>query len=123
GRAEGEIRACSSDHQGKGRVRQIDHRHACRRRPSECRTRVATIDLDSRQKRFTRYLENRRAWARQARADLKLPMHFCVARGTTFKLDENEAIEFAGFAEAISAVERSHDFVVVDTAGTDNYLT
>ncbi len=85
--------------------------------------RVAAIDLDSRQKSFTHYVENRRAWARHTRTELKLPMHFCVARGTTLKLDENEAIEFAGFAEAIAAVERSHDFVVVDTAGADNYLT
>jgi chromosome partitioning protein len=52
-----------------------------------------------------------------------VPTHFCVARGSTLRLDENEAIEFAGFAEAVGAVERSHDFVVVDTAGTDNYLT
>ena len=85
--------------------------------------RVATIDLDSRQKSFTRYIDNRRAWARHARLNLKLPVHFCVARGTTLKLDENESIEFAGFAEAVSAVERSHDFVVVDTPGTDSYLT
>ena len=85
--------------------------------------RVATIDLDSRQKSFTRYIDNRRAWARQARLNLKLPVHFCVARGTTLKLDENESIEFAGFAEAVSAVERSHDFIVVDTPGTDSYLT
>jgi chromosome partitioning protein len=85
--------------------------------------RVATIDLDSRQKSFTRYVDNRRAWARHARLNLKLPVHFCVARGTTLKLDENESIEFAGFAEAVSAVERSHDFVVVDTPGTDSYLT
>jgi chromosome partitioning protein len=85
--------------------------------------RVATIDLDSRQKSFTRYIDNRRAWARHARLNLKLPVHFCVARGTTLKLDENETIEFAGFAEAVSAVERSHDFIVVDTPGTDSYLT
>lgn len=85
--------------------------------------RVATIDLDSRQKSFTRYIDNRRAWARHARLNLKLPVHLCVARGTTLKLDENESIEFAGFAEAVSAVERSHDFVVVDTPGTDSYLT
>jgi chromosome partitioning protein len=85
--------------------------------------RVATIDLDSRQKSFTRYIDNRRAWARHARLNLKLPVHFCVARGTTLKLDENESIEFAGFAEAVSAVERSHDFIVVDTPGTDSYLT
>jgi chromosome partitioning protein len=85
--------------------------------------RVATIDLDSRQRSLTRYLENRRAWARHAHLDLKVPMHFCVARGSALKLDENEAIEFAGFAEAVGAVEQSHDFVVVDTPGTDSYLT
>src|SRR5262245_53610797 len=57
--------------------------------------RVATIDLDSRQKSFTHYIENRRAWAKHARIDLKVPVHFCVARGAKLKLDENEAIEFA----------------------------
>src|SRR5262249_10567793 len=31
--------------------------------------------------------------------------------------------EFEGFAEAISAVEKTHDFVVVDTPGADSYLT
>jgi len=84
--------------------------------------RVATIDLDSRQKSFTHYLDNRRGWARHARIDLKVPVHFCVAQGATLKLDENEAIEFASFAEAIGAVEQSHDFVVVDTPGNDTYL-
>jgi chromosome partitioning protein len=85
--------------------------------------RVATIDLDSRQKSFTHYIENRRAWAKRARLKLTLPVHFCVTRGTTLKLDENEAIEFTGFADAVSSVERSHDFIVVDTPGTDSYLT
>jgi chromosome partitioning protein len=41
--------------------------------------RVATIDLDSRPRSLTRYMENRRAWASHARIDLKVPMHFCVA--------------------------------------------
>jgi chromosome partitioning protein len=85
--------------------------------------RVATIDLDSRQKSFTHYIENRRAWARHARIDLKVPVHFCVTKGATLRLEENEAIEFASFAEAVGAVEQSHDFVVVDTPGTDSYLT
>jgi chromosome partitioning protein len=85
--------------------------------------RVATIDLDSRQKSFTHYVENRRDWAKRAGVDLKVPAHFCVARGATLKLDENEQIEFSGFAEAVTAVERTHDFVVVDTPGTDSYLT
>jgi chromosome partitioning protein len=46
-----------------------------------------------------------------------------VTRGEGLRLDENEATEFAGFANAITAVEHSHDFVVVDTPGIDSYLT
>jgi chromosome partitioning protein len=84
--------------------------------------RVATIDLDARQKSFTHYLDNRRNWSKRARLDLRLPSHVCVARGSTLKLDENESIEFSGFAEAVTAVEATHDFVVVDTPGTDSYL-
>jgi chromosome partitioning protein len=85
--------------------------------------RVATIDLDSRQKSFTRYIDNRRRWSKRAGLDLKVPLHFCVARGSTLRLDENDAVEFAGFADAVSSVEATHDFVVIDTPGTDSYLT
>ena len=84
--------------------------------------RVATIDLDSRQKTFTNYVGNRRAWARRARIELELPTHYHVRRGEGVRVDENESTEFAGFAEAVSAAERSHDFVVIDTPATDSYL-
>src|ERR1700758_525873 len=84
--------------------------------------RVATIDLDSRQRSFTHYIENRRAWARHAKIVLEIPEHHCVARGEGLKVDENEALEFSGFAEAITAVEHTHDFVVIDTPGSDSYL-
>jgi chromosome partitioning protein len=85
--------------------------------------RVATIDLDSRQRTFTRYVENRRAWARRAKLDLGLPEHYCIARGEGAKVNDNEAVEFSGFAEAIAATEHTHDFIVVDTPGSDSYLT
>ena len=84
--------------------------------------RVATIDLDSRQKSFTHYVENRRDWAERARIRLEMPVHFCVARGFGLRLDEIEAQEFSAFAEAVSAVENSHDFIVIDTPGNDSYL-
>jgi chromosome partitioning protein len=84
--------------------------------------RVATIDLDSRQKTLTKYVENRRAWARRGRIDLELPTHYHVRRGEGVRVDENESTEFAGFAEAVTAAEHSHDFVVIDTPATDSYL-
>jgi len=84
--------------------------------------RVATIDLDSRQKSLTHYVENRRLWSRRAKLDLKIPTHYCVARVEGIRTDENEAAEFSGFAEAISSIEHTHDFVVIDTPGVDTYL-
>jgi chromosome partitioning protein len=85
--------------------------------------RVATIDLDSRQKTFTHYVENRHGWAKRCGGRLKVPMHFCVSSGSTRKLDENEAIEFTRFSDALASVERAYDFLVIDTPGTDNHLT
>jgi len=84
--------------------------------------RVATIDLDSRQKSFTHYIENRRDWAARTGIKLQVPLHYCVARGFGMRLDEVEEQEFSAFAEAVSAVEQSHDFVVIDTPGSDSYM-
>jgi chromosome partitioning protein len=85
--------------------------------------RVATIDLDLRQRSLTHYIENRRAWAKHSGSALTLPVHYAVPRGSTQKLDDNEAIEFTGFVDALTAVEQTHDFIVVDTAGSDSHLT
>ena len=84
--------------------------------------RVATIDLDSRQKSFTHYIENRRAWADRARLKLEQPTHFVVSRAEGNSVEANEAEEFNSFARTISAIEHTHDVVVIDTPGHDSYL-
>jgi chromosome partitioning protein len=84
--------------------------------------RVATIDLDSRQKSLTHYVEHRRAWSERAALSLEIPTHYHVARAEGSKVEDNEAFEFSAFAEAITAVEHAHDFVVIDTPATDSYL-
>jgi len=84
--------------------------------------RVATIDLDSRQKSLTHYIEHRRAWAERTGIKLKVPTHYSIIRAAGANVDENEATEFACFAEAITAVEHCHDFVVIDTPASDSYL-
>jgi chromosome partitioning protein len=84
--------------------------------------RVATIDLDSRQRSFTRYVENRRDWGERARVKLVLPKHYCIARGKGARIDEVETQEFSAFAEAVTEAESTHDFIVIDTPGSDSYL-
>src|SRR6266478_4577461 len=84
--------------------------------------RLATIDLDSRQRTLTHYIENRRASARRCHVDLELPTHLAIARAESARVDDNEAIEFADFDQAIAAIEHRHDFVVIDTPPHDSYL-
>ena len=84
--------------------------------------RVATIDLDCRQRSFTRYIANRQAWSQHARLDLELPDHCCLTLGKTMQVADNEADEFQQFADAVAAVEHDHDFIVIDTPGSDSYL-
>ena len=84
--------------------------------------RVATIDLDSRQQSLTHYIDNRRSWAARTRARLELPTHYHIPRAESAKVEANELAEFNAFNVAISAAEHTHDFVIIDTPGTDNYL-
>ena len=84
--------------------------------------KVATIDLDSRQKSLTRYITNRKNWAKKSGIPLELPDPYVIDRGNSRSVDDNEAAEFAGFAAAITAIEHTHDFVVIDTPATDSYL-
>jgi chromosome partitioning protein len=75
--------------------------------------RVATIDLDCRQQSFTRYINNRRAWANRTGLDLEIPVHRCIKLGQTMQIADNESSEFQQFADAVG---------VVDTPGSDSYL-
>ncbi len=74
--------------------------------------RVATIDLDSRQKSLTH-------WAKRTLTDLELAVHFSVARAEGANVHENEAVEFAD--KVITAVQHCH-FLVIDAPPHDSYL-
>jgi chromosome partitioning protein len=84
--------------------------------------RVATIDLDTRQRTLTRFLENRRSWAGSAQWDVELPYHHALNRGNSQNIRDNETTEFGAFATAIAEVEHSFEFVVIDTPASDSYL-
>src|SRR6201993_2014063 len=84
--------------------------------------RVATIDLDCRQQSFTRYITTRRAGPRRTGLELGLPVHRCIKAGLTMHVADNENSELQQFTDAVSAVEHTFDFIVIDTPGTDSYL-
>ena len=84
--------------------------------------RVATIDLDGRQRSLTRYMNNRSAWAARTGLNLELPAHFCIELGQSMQISDNENCECQRFIDAVGALDRSVDFVVIDTPGSDSYL-
>jgi len=84
--------------------------------------KVATVDLDSRQLSFSRYVENRKLWARKSKINLSQTDHFALSHIPTDIVSERESAELAQFTEIINQVERTHDFVLIDTPGHDSYL-
>ena len=76
--------------------------------------RVATIDLDARQKSFTHYIENRRAWAERGGRDLETPSHICLDANDAATDDRAKAL-----TEAVDRLAPDHDFIVIDTPGHD----
>ena len=80
---------------------------------------VATIDLDSRQRSFTHYIENRHAWAEHVSRDLQIPNHLCLGENDYPK----DAAGCEAFADAIDALAQSHGFIVIDTPGHDSDLS
>jgi len=84
--------------------------------------KVGTIDLDARQGTFTRYLSNRFEWIKRTGKDLPSPQHMAIAASQAPTLKERENEESAFFFMALEELTRDHDFVVVDTPGTDSHL-
>ena len=80
---------------------------------------VATIDLDSRQRSFTHYIENRRAWAEHVSRDLQIPDHLCLGENDYPK----DTAGCESFADAVDALAQSHAFIVIDTPGHDSDLS
>lgn len=83
---------------------------------------VATIDLDSRQRSFTHYVENRLAWAKHVGRDLETPNHCCIEQKSDYPTADDERAECNAFTETVERLADSHAFVVIDTPGHNRYM-
>ena len=83
--------------------------------------RVATLDLDPRQRTLTRYFENRRSHAAQTGTQIPMPLHF-----TTDPLEGADvAATVVARARLATALRNAagFDFLVVDTPGSASALS
>lgn len=85
--------------------------------------KVGTIDVDSRQGTFTRYIENRRAFARAQSLDLPVPEHRAVLPSDLPNRDHAEAAERERFGQAFIELGSTCDFLIIDTPGSHTHLS
>lgn len=84
---------------------------------------VAAIDLDTRQRSFSRQLENRADWSAKTGVKLAMPEVFLIPRSASKSLDEAAAEELQTLADVLADVEARFDYVVIDTPGADTPLS
>lgn len=85
--------------------------------------RVGSIDLDSRQRSLTRYVENRKAWAEGNGVNLVMPDHVVIPRSDADTVSAAQATERAAFETNFARLALSNDFVVIDCPGSDSFLS
>jgi chromosome partitioning protein len=83
---------------------------------------VGSIDVDARQGTLSRYIENRRIRREKTEENLPLPDHVPIFRSKLESVSAAEAEELATFAEALGRLS-SYNFIVIDTPGSDTYLS
>lgn len=83
---------------------------------------VGSIDIDARQGTLTRYIENRLNFNKTKELNLPISRHHPILRSTATTTEEAEADEHKRFTATLESLA-DKDFIVIDTPGTDNYLS
>ncbi len=84
---------------------------------------VGTIDIDSRQRSLSRYLENRRQTILKENVALPQPQHVVVQRSPFNIVQEAEEDDRERFTKTLMRLVEANDFIVVDSPGSDTYLS
>ncbi len=84
---------------------------------------VGSIDIDSRQRSLSRYLENRRQTMLKEGVNLPQPQHIVIQRSPFNIVQEAEADEYERYTKALARVVAANDFIVIDSPGSDTYLS
>jgi chromosome partitioning protein len=85
--------------------------------------RVGSIDLDSRQRSLSRYVENRRNWSETNDVPLAMPDHHVVDRSDADVLTEQHREERQAFETVYAQLTAANDVIVIDSPGSDTFLS
>lgn len=85
--------------------------------------KVGTMDIDSRQRTLSRYMENRRQTITKQGVSLPESNHLVIQK-SPFNLQEDaEQDECERFTQGAEKLMAENDFVIIDSPGNDTYLS
>ncbi|MGF1455429.1 MAG: division plane positioning ATPase MipZ [Alphaproteobacteria bacterium] len=84
---------------------------------------VGAIDLDGRQRTLSRYIENREDWASSRGIRLPMPRHYVIERSLEQDRQSATDEDRANFERVLTTLRAACDFVLIDSPGTDTYLS
>ena len=85
--------------------------------------KVGTIDIDSRQRTLSRYMENRKHTIRKQEVTLPESTHLVIQKSPFNIVDDAQSDERDRFTSGIERLMDENDFVVIDSPGNDTYLS
>lgn len=84
---------------------------------------VGSMDIDARQRSLSRYIENRRQTIAKEGQALPLPHHIIIQKSPFTQTKEAETDERERFLKGLARIYYTNDFIVIDTPGSDTYLS
>jgi chromosome partitioning protein len=85
--------------------------------------KVASLDIDARQRSLSRYMENREQTMVEQSTRLPMPTHEVLAKSTYNIVQEAEEDERERFEALLSRLSEDHEFIVIDGPGNDTHLS
>ncbi|RED54047.1 division plane positioning ATPase MipZ [Aestuariispira insulae] len=85
--------------------------------------KVAALDLDARQATLSHYLENRRDLMARKGLNLPMPEYHAILPSDKVSRDEARQEDEDRVEEAVQRLRAENDFLVIDTPGSDNFLS
>lgn len=85
--------------------------------------KVGTIDLDARQGTLTRYMRNRFEFIKKYRDTMISPFHMAIEKSGADTVAQQRAEDRNFLYMAIDELGAVCDFIIVDTPGTDSFLS
>lgn len=84
--------------------------------------KVGTIDIDARQGTLSRYIENRKNYIEKMEFNLPQTQHIRLYRSEAENVKDAQNEDIQAFEKALSELSKN-DFLVIDTPGSDTFLS